>query len=290
MIAFEFSKKLQSANGSMQLRGELSVERGEVVTLFGNSGAGKTSILKMIAGLMIPDEGTLRVNGDLWFDAKSKTNKKIQLRKVGFLFQDYALFPNMTVAENIAFAQKKKNASEITEIMELMKISGISWQYPNTLSGGQKQRVALARAILQKPEILLLDEPLSALDESTRIELQNYLIRLRQLYDLTILLVSHDAAEILRLSTRIIHLSEGQIIANISPERFFTGEHFSGKFKFTGVVVEVAEQGFLQVLTVLIGQDLIKVVANRQEASYQAGDKVLVASKAYNPIIKKLTP
>ena len=171
MITIHINKELQSSTGEMPLNVDISLEAGSLLTLFGNSGAGKTSILRMLAGLFEPDSGKIIVNDRVWFDSENKINIQPQKRNVGMVFQDYALFPNMTVKQNLEFAlQKRQRNVIVTELIEIMELGILQNRKPHTLSGGQRQRVALARALVPKPEILLLDEPLAALDNEMRSE------------------------------------------------------------------------------------------------------------------------
>jgi molybdate transport system ATP-binding protein len=184
----------------------------------GESGSGKTSILKIIAGLMRPDGGFISYHDHIWYDDKSKVFVKPQLRKVGFVFQDYALFPSMTVEQNLSYANGSPSEKGLlNEILELMDLKSLVKSRPQQLSGGQQQRVALARAILRKPEIVLLDEPLSALDRKLRKKLQNDLESLHRHYGFTTLMVTHDESEVTRLADKVFILEEGQILRQGSP-------------------------------------------------------------------------
>lgn len=290
MIKLSFHKKLWSPLGDMTLSIDLDLTVGTFVTLYGESGAGKTSLLRIFAGLFAPDEGRIGVNGITWLDTSRNINLPPQKRKVGFIFQDYALFPNMTVKENLLFAlnnkQDKKSVNELIEIIELGELQN---RMPDTISGGQKQRVALARALVQKPKILLLDEPLSALDHTMRKKLQHYILQVHREYGLTTILVSHDIAEILKMSDYMLMIENGKIIKRGNPAEVFTHKEVSGKFQFTGEIVGIQKQDFIFILTILIGNELVKVVADEAEAkTLSMGDKVLVASKAFNPIIRKI--
>jgi len=230
------------------------------------------------------------VHGNTWLDSKNKISLTPQQRKVGFVFQDYALFPNMTVKENLQFAlQKNQSQQIISELIELIELGELQHRKPKTLSGGQQQRVALARALVQKPELLLLDEPLSALDLEMRNKLQKYLLQVHQEYGLTTILISHDISEILKLSDEILVIENGKIVQQGTPIEVFSQKKVSGKFQFTGEIIGMEKQGFIYILAILIGKDLVKVVADEDEAkSLSVGDTVLVASKAFNPIIKKI--
>jgi len=290
MIELSIHKKLLSQSGEMILQVDEKIEKGSFITLYGKSGAGKTTLLRIISGLLDPEEGCISVNGNIWLDTKNKINLKPQKRKVGFLFQDYALFPNMDVQGNLGFALGKGQKKDIIkELIDIMELGELRSRKPETLSGGQKQRVALARSLVQKPELLLLDEPLSALDMEMRSKLQPYILQVHREYGLTTILISHDTSEILKMSDQMLVIDEGKIINRGSPTEVFTHKEVSGKFQFIGEVINIDRQDFIFIITILIGNELVKVVANESEGEDLApGDKVLVASKAFNPIIKKI--
>lgn len=290
MIRFSLEKKLQGAGGDMQLQLSLDITAGQFVTIYGESGAGKTSVLRMLAGLLRPEKGYIEVNGKIWLDTAAGIDLKPQKRQLGYVFQDYALFPNMSVRENLVYAlTKKQGSSHVDELLELMELKELQDRYSDTLSGGQKQRVALARALVQKPEILLLDEPLSALDENMRARLQDYIIKVHQAYGITTLLVSHDVSEILRMSERVLVLKEGKFSREGTPDAVFSGNKISGKFRVSGTITLIEENGVVFIISVLSANNLIKVVATREEAAtMKKGDKVMVISKAFNPLIRKI--
>ncbi len=149
MIQIALQKKLGAANGEMQLDVDIEIEEGMLVTLYGNSGAGKTSILRMIAGLLQPERGLISVNEKCWLDTSRGISLTPQQRKTGFVFQDYALFPNMTVKENLAYALEKGQSKAIVEeLIRIVELRDLQQRKPSELSGGQKQRVALARALV----------------------------------------------------------------------------------------------------------------------------------------------
>ena len=184
----------------MQLDVEFTIQEGELVTLYGPSGAGKTTVLRMLCGLSTPDEGRISVRGQPWLDSAKKINLKPQHRDIGIVFQDYALFPNLTVKENLRYALKQDQPDAIVnELLEMMELTNLHDKKPELLSGGQRQRVALARAIVRKPRILLLDEPMSALDTALRVKIQDYILRVHEQFKLTTILVSHDIMEVIRL-------------------------------------------------------------------------------------------
>ncbi|MGB5361296.1 MAG: ATP-binding cassette domain-containing protein, partial [Eudoraea sp.] len=193
MIKIDIHKNLSGSDGPMNLRIKCEIKKGELVTLYGESGAGKTSTLRILAGLLKPDKGIITVENANWVNTKNRSYLSPQNRNIGYVFQDYALFPNMTVLQNLEFASKKgQNKKVITDLIEMMELGDLQHRKPQTLSGGQQQRVALARALVRKPNILLLDEPLAALDYKIRLKLQDYIARIHNEYGLTTLLVSHD--------------------------------------------------------------------------------------------------
>jgi len=289
MIRIDIEKKLISQSGEIVLNVSTQIKEKEFITVFGESGAGKTTFLRIIAGLTVPDRGYIEVNGKVWFDSERGINLPSQKRKIGFVFQDYALFPNMTVEENILFAMEKKDTVFLEELIEIVNLKELRNRKPDTLSGGQKQRVALARAIARKPEILLLDEPLSALDIKTRQFLQEEIKKIHERFNLTTFLVSHDYSEIFRMSNRVLYLKNGVIFKEGTPEEVFIEKRISGKVKITGEVLKIEKEDIIYVLSIFTGNSIIKVVATEEEAkSIKVGDKVLIAIKAFNPVIFKL--
>ncbi len=292
MIKFRLKKRLDAASGKMHLNVSSTIANGEFAVIYGPSGAGKTSILRMIAGLLKPDEGFISVDEKVWFDSNTNQFIKPNRRKIGFVWQEYALFPNMTVRENLRFAlEDQADNNTIDHLIATIGLENLQDKKPETLSGGQKQRVALARALVRKPSVLLLDEPLSALDEAMRIKLQSYLLKVHHEFNLTTILVSHDLTEIFRLADKLLMLDEGQIVKEGKPDVVFAYQNISGKFRITGSIVNIEISDLIFVISVLVGNQIIKVVATEEEKSnLQLGDKVAVISKAFNPIIHKLTP
>ena len=186
----------------------------EILVLFGPSGSGKTTILHSIAGLTKPDEGSIKLETKTFFESPDNY-LPVQDRNVGLLFQDYALFPHMTVGNNIRYGMKRKEEGHSVVLDQLLQVLGIQQllpKYPHQISGGEKQRVALARALATEPSILLLDEPLSALDKQTRIECQDELIRLHSIWKIPFIIVTHDMEEAEKLGDRILFLDRGKII------------------------------------------------------------------------------
>jgi molybdate transport system ATP-binding protein len=198
MIAVNIEKKLKGYNGLQVLRIKKDFLPGSITRITGPSGVGKTTFLKMIAGLVTPDNGTILFNETLWFDASGKINLSPQQRRVGFVFQDYALFPNMTVKHHLEYATQ-----DITWINRLIKISGLEAfadHKPDHLSGGQQQRLAIIRALAIKPQVLLMDEPFSALDIKMKSALIADLQILFMELNATVLIVSHNPQELDEIS------------------------------------------------------------------------------------------
>ncbi|WP_457626128.1 ATP-binding cassette domain-containing protein [Persephonella sp.] len=285
-MRIKLKKKLKGAEGSFLLDIDIQAEENCFLSIFGRSGSGKTSILRMISGLMEPDEGLIEVKGTVWYDSKKGINLPPQKRKVGFVFQDYALFPNMTVEENIRFGMEKDDKELLEKLLELTELKNLRSRKPATLSGGQRQRVALARAVARRPDILLLDEPLSALDIDMRRKLQEELIRIHREFSLTTFMISHDFSEVFRLSDKVFVIDNGKVIKEGRPEKVFVQERISGKVKFSGELLRIKKEDVFYIVSILVGNNIIKVVADEEEIKgLNEGDRVVIASKAFNPFI-----
>ena len=214
-LAIRLETRLAGPEGPFMLDVGLTVAAGEFLVLTGPSGAGKTTLLRLIAGLARPLRGAVSMAGQVWCDSARGIDLPVRARPLGFVFQDYALFPNMTVAGQIAFAlhdlPRRDRADRVAEMLDLAGLSGLAGAYPAQLSGGQKQRLALVRALARRPKLLLLDEPLSALDPDTRARLQDELRRLHDHFGATTLMTSHDPAEAQRLADRVLRLDAGRL-------------------------------------------------------------------------------
>jgi putative spermidine/putrescine transport system ATP-binding protein len=210
----------------------LTLKKGEFATLLGQSGCGKSTLLRSIAGLEEIDEGKIVIEG------KDITNLTPRLREVGMVFQSYALFPNMTVFENIAYGlkmNKSKNIhSKVKNMIEMVDLVGKEESYPHQLSGGQQQRVALARALVMEPKVLLLDEPLSALDAKIRKNLQKELKRIQKELDITTIFVTHDQEEAMTMSDRIFVMNNGNVEQAGTPSEIYTAPVNKFVAKFIG--------------------------------------------------------
>jgi len=287
MIDFALQKKLHTADGEMQLQVNVQIESGKFVSLYGSSGAGKTSVLRMLAGFMKPDGGHVMMNDAVWFDTQKHINIDPQQRKIGFVFQDYALFPNMNVRENIAYGlHKNSTPGFVSELLELTGLTMLASRKIQTLSGGQKQRVALARAIATKPLLLLLDEPLSAIDSVMRAQLQTTLLEVHKRFNLTTILVSHDMDEIIKLSDTIIHLEQGMIRQNTTPAQFFLNG--SNAITLTGNIVSMEVSGTKNIAVILINNRMMKINLTEGNTNVTIGEKVEIVYENDIPVIRKL--
>lgn len=287
MIEIDITKKLFSAQGEFTLELKLNIQQGEFISLFGQSGAGKTTLLRCLAGLEQPDSGFIKVQGVTWFDSKSGIMLKTQHRHAGYMFQDYALFPNMSIRGNLEFALRPGAKRErVNELIELMGLGDLQTRKPATLSGGQKQRVALARALAAEPDMLLLDEPFSALDHATRVRLQDEVMRLQRHFGLTTVMVSHDISEVYKLSQRVMVIEQGRIAKQGSPTEVFKSGQASGKFSFAGEVLDIETADVVFAVTLLVGNQVVRVIATPDEVkNLKQGDRVMLMSKAFNPVL-----
>ena len=222
----------------------ISFADGEMFCLLGPSGSGKTTLLRAIAGFVIPDTGTIHIDGERVDDVP------VNKRHIGMVFQSYALFPHMTVRDNIAFGVEARGGSRadadkgVAEMLDLVQLEGLGARKPRELSGGQQQRVALARALVTRPKVLLLDEPLAALDRRLRQEMQVELRRIQKSLGITTVFVTHDQEEALTLSDRIAILDQGRIVQVGPPQEVYERPRnaFAAKFLgdanvFTGTIV-----------------------------------------------------
>jgi molybdate transport system ATP-binding protein len=288
VIDFALTKTLHGAGGSLQLDVQATIAAGSFVTLFGPSGAGKTTILRMLAGLADPDGGRISVNGDIWFDSDKRIKLPPQKRSIGFVFQDYALFPNLSVRENVAYAAGRGDQRWVDELLELTGLPALAHRLPATLSGGQKQRVSLARAIARKPALLLLDEPLSALDAQLRSQLQDDLALLHRRFGVTTVMVSHDVGEVFKLSQQVLRLEAGQIVQSGTPAEVFLQQRLAGKLSLHAQVLAVRREEVIHIVSLLIGQDIVEVIASDDEVrGLRQGDMVSVSVKAFSAAIFK---
>jgi molybdate transport system ATP-binding protein len=210
MLRVDIEKQL----GEFSLSASFTSE-GRVIGLFGASGAGKSSLVNMIAGLLRPDRGTIVIDGETVDDTAAGIHVPTYRRRIGYVFQDARLFPHLNVAQNLDYGRRMNglasDPAQHTRVIDLLDIGALLDRRPGKLSGGERQRVALGRALLSKPRLLLLDEPLGALDESRKLEILPYLVRLRDEANVPMVYVSHDVAELRQLATQIVMLKQGRV-------------------------------------------------------------------------------
>ena len=284
MISLNIKKELHGSNGVMNLDINLSLQNGEFVALSGVSGSGKTTLLRVLAGLE-KAFGEIIVDGEIWLNEKIK--KPIQKRDIGFVFQDYALFPNLSVIDNLLYVKKDKDLAK--QLLSLTDLYELKNRYPNSLSGGQKQRVSLCRALMKRPKILLMDEPLSALDSHMRLKLQDEILTLHKEFKTTTIMVSHDPSEMYKLASRVLVLKDGKIIDDGLPKDILLKTQGSQKFSFEGELLDIIKVDVINIAIVAIGQQIVEVVISNIEAqNLIIGEKVNVSTKAFSPTIKKI--
>ena len=284
MIKIDINKKLHGSNGSMTLDINLDIKKGDFIALSGLSGSGKTTLLRIIAGLE-EASGKISVDNDIWLDGKDSLS--IQKRQIGFVFQNYALFDNMSVEDNLLYVKKDKKLS--SKLLDITELSSLAKRSTNTLSGGQKQRISLCRALMNNPKLLLMDEPLSALDPNMRLKLQNEILRLHNEFNTTTIMVSHEPSEIYRLANRVLVMEQGKIIKDGNATEILLKTSGSQKFSFEGEILDIIKTDVIYIAIIAIGQQLVEVVLCEDEAiNYQVGNKVRVGTKAFAPTLCKI--
>lgn len=291
MISITLQKKLHIAEGIDSLCTNIHLREREFMVVSGKSGAGKTSFLRMIAGLMKPERGFIKVNKEVWLDTENKINVPVQNRGIGFVFQEKSLFPNMTVWENLRYAAGKEPDDDfLRNLLDIVQMEGFARRYPETLSGGQQQRIAIIRAIARKPKLLLLDEPFAALDAEIRNHLRAELKILHNEFQLTTILVTHDMGDIFNLAQRVIVIEDGKISKTGSPEEIFGDTHSDRSVQLRGEILKIQKTGVVYIAEILTGQHVLKLVIGEEEqAALIPGSEVLICSGAFDPVITVLT-
>lgn len=282
MIELNFCKTLSGSLGSFTLEVDQKIALGSKVAFFGKSGVGKSTILKLLAGLEKIDRGEIIVEGEVW--SNERFSLPPQRRNIGFVFQDYSLFPNLSVFENIAYgknAQKKR----VNELIEMMELGAMCDFKPTQLSGGQSQRVALARALANSPRILLLDEPFSALDSGIKSKLISEVLHLQKELGFTLILVSHDIAEVYRMSEEVVFLQDGKVLSRTSPKGAFE----KNNIQLIAQVLEIKTNELVCEISVLLGERVLSFVANPSELEgIEVGESVEVVLKSFSPMIRRV--
>ena len=277
MIKIDISKTLQDSSGDMSLRVKLDIKEQDFLAISGKSGSGKTTLLRILAGLE-DSNGEIEISGISW------KNFPVQKRNIGFVFQDYALFENMSVEKNLLFVNDDKKLAK--HLLELTQLTSLAKRLPNKLSGGQKQRVALCRAFMKRPKLLLLDEPLSALDPLMRAKLQDDILKLHKEFKTTTIMVSHDPSEIYKLSNRLVVLEDGKIIKDGCAKDILLQTQGSQKFSLKGEILDIVKADIIFIAVVAIGQQIVEIVLDEDESkSFKIGQSVHVSTKAFAPNI-----
>lgn len=216
---------LHTAHGVLPMEVDFALAGGGILALTGPSGAGKTTLLRLIAGLIHAGSGRIAFQNEVWLETASRIHIPAQKRRIGFVFQDYALFPHMTVRKNLRFALGENQSAEIVdELLEATGLTQLADRKPAQLSGGQQQRVALARALVRKPELLLMDEPFAALDPEMRYQLQDLLLKLHRQHGFSVILVTHDMGEIFRLADQVAIMETGKLVRFGTPAEVYVND------------------------------------------------------------------
>lgn len=276
----------------------LEISKGEFITLLGSSGCGKTTTLRIIAGLEQPDAGSV------WLDGREVTGLEPNQRDVNTVFQNYALFPHMNVAENIGYGLKLKKVpkseirKKVSQMLELVQLEGYERRKPSELSGGQKQRVAIARALVNNPKVLLLDEPLGALDLQLRRAMQIELKHLQKKLGITFIYITHDQEEAINMSDRIAVMKDGCIEQIGTPDEIYNHPKTSYVATFVGnanILHGVAESVQGENVIVKIGNDrvIVKLETSQQDTEEKqhlaAGEEVTLAVRSENILLQEAT-
>lgn len=264
----------------------LMIKRGEFLTLLGASGCGKTTTLRIIAGLEKPDSGELILNG------VNITDLEPNKRELNTIFQNYALFPHMNVFDNVAYGLKIRGVSksmivdEVRRVLDTVQLSGFEKRKIDVLSGGEKQRVAIARAVINKPSLLLLDEPLSALDLQLRKQMQGQLKELQKRLDLTFIYITHDQEEAINMSDRIAVMKDGEFLQIGTPDEIYNYPRTSYVATFVGnaniLNAEVLEAGEMELIVDIAGKS-VKIPTEKRKL--KVGDKVKLAVRCENVVL-----
>jgi molybdate transport system ATP-binding protein len=281
MLKIDITKPLYGSKKEMLLDIDLDIVEGDFIALSGQSGSGKTTLLRILAGLESA-KGTIEIGGRVWLDGSYSMPP--QQREIGFIFQEYALFPNMSVLQNLLFVARDKNLAQ--KLLSITELTNLKDRLPSTLSGGQKQRVSLCRAMMARPKLLLMDEPLSALDPYMRAKLQREILILHREFETTTIMVSHEPSEIYKLSNRVVVMELGKIINDGLPKDILLETTGTQKFSFEGEILDIIRVDIIYIAIIAIGQQLVEVVVSQLEAEkLEINQRVRVSTKAFSPTI-----
>ncbi|TDR73050.1 ABC transporter ATP-binding protein [Paludibacterium purpuratum] len=278
MIRFAFDHRAES--GAFRLQAEGSLPLGKTTAVFGPSGAGKTTLLRLFAGLEQPRRGRLAFGDEIWLDGRRQV--PVQRRGIGMVFQDFALFPQRSVRDNVAFGAGRNGGPLVEELLVLTGLEPYAHQRPATLSGGQRQRVALARALACRPRLLLLDEPLSSLEQALRHELRQMLREMQTRFGFTMVLVSHDLAEVFSLADHVLQFAQGRVTAAGTPaELFLNAPGDRSRCQLHATVLALQPADVLWRVSVQVGQEMVDVLVDAAEArDLTAGQRVVLSAGA----------
>jgi len=281
MINIDIQKTFGKADVGIDLKIKLNIKEHTFLAVSGKSGSGKTTFLRILAGLQKAN-GSITVKEEEWLGEKCFCPP--QNRNIGFVFQDYALFDNMTVEQNLLFVKKDKKLS--SHLLKLTQLESLKDRYTGTLSGGQQQRVAICRALMNQPKLLLMDEPLSALDPEMRVKLQDDILRLHNEFGTTTVMVTHDPSEMYRLASRVVVLQNGRIIKDATPKEILLNRDTSEKFSFEGKLLDIIRADVINVAVISIGQQIVEVVLSMDEVkNLKIGSNVTISTKAFSPVV-----
>jgi molybdate transport system ATP-binding protein len=255
-----------------------------ITGIFGPSGSGKTSLLNAICGLARPEKGAISINGKKVFSADEKINVPVEQRRIGYVFQEGRLFPHLTVEKNLRYGMKGRDDDGMfKKVAELLKLGHILKSKPARISGGERQRTAIGRALLSSPELLLLDEPFSALDVNLRQQILPFILKIQQTIKIPIMVVSHDIADLLKLTNRVCLMKQGQVIGHddyhvllCQPELQTSFSSHSLINAVTMTVARVDEESGITTLSYGEKENWIKVVCEKSRLTYSKGDQIKI--------------
>lgn len=260
-------------HGTQHIETNLDLQTGDFISVSGISGSGKTTFLKLLCGLIHPEYGNIHLGEKVWLDTERGIMVSPQERKIGMVFQDYALFPNMNVRDNMLFAATKNgDAFYFHTLLEALGLGNLLTRFPHQLSGGQQQRVAIARALISKPALLLMDEPFSALDEALRKNIQAFIYDLHQKYDFTTLIVNHQVSELRPYANKFLTFENEKLIT-YSPED-------ENKVTVCGVVIskEMTESALSHLQVMVEGKAYKIPIPTHEAKKFQIGEMIYVGS------------
>ena len=278
MMKIQIYKEFFKSSNQFFIDVDFSMKKGSFNALYGGSGSGKTSILNVISGIKYADKGKISISDIVWLDTENKINLPVNKRKIGVVFQNSVLFPHLSVYENILFSKDKNDSFDLmNELIELFSISDLLNYSTDILSGGQKQKVAIVRALIRNPDLLLLDEPFSAIDTEQRKQIQDSLLKAHQKLKFTALVISHDLEEVVRLSENIFMIENGKIVKEGSAFSLFENKDEQEFIKLSGIILSIERVEAVQKMKVLIGNEIHTI--EKEKTNHQIGDRVEIEAK-----------